>query len=80
MNKKNEENELIIWTVYDKPKDFPNNFVARKQIIGEGQSRWTGDIVICNDLKKIQAHMERQFLFRLPRNEDDDPKIVECWM
>ena len=80
MATKEPTNELEIWTIYDKPKDYPNNFVARKEIISEGKRRWADEFMVSNKLENIQDYMKRQFLFRIPRNEDDDPKIVECWL
>ncbi len=34
---------LTIWTVYDRPKDHPDGFIARRFEIGRGQTIATDD-------------------------------------
>jgi hypothetical protein len=67
---------LTIWTVYDHPKDYPNNYVAR---------RFENDIpqhefMVCPDLETIRLLMVCKGLTRIPRQEGDDPVIVEVWL
>lgn len=67
---------LQIWTVYEKPKDFPNCFVARRFDGDEA----TADILVCAGLEPIREELARRGLVCLPRDESDEPHIVECWM
>jgi hypothetical protein len=68
--------ELIMWVVYDSPRDFPNSFVAR---------RWVGElptqnVMIGPDLDQLRTMLAQHGLICVPRLRDDDPKIVEVWM
>lgn len=64
-----------IWTVYDRPLDFPHNFVARKFVgIQPTESTITG-----NSLEEVRAGLPPGVV-KLDRAPDDDPKIVEVWL
>ncbi len=80
MASKEPEDVLPIWTVYDKPKDYPNSFVARKWVVSHGNLTRTEDIVMSHDLELVRDTMQDMGLVKIMRNEDDDPKIVECWL
>lgn len=66
---------LILWTVYDKPLDFPDNFVARKFL----NSSPTQEVLTATSLDEIRALLPLG-LTRLPRMDEDDPNIVEVWL
>ena len=73
-----------MWTVYDHPTDYPDCFVARKFLITSGGGAWaTNEIVTATTLaairKAVQAVMPH-VVDCFPRDESDDPKIVECWL
>jgi hypothetical protein len=70
------ERDLVIWTIYDHPRDFPNTFVARKF----AGARATNDIMVAARLDDIRNMLERMGLVCLGRQPDDDPKIVEMWL
>jgi hypothetical protein len=73
--------ELAMWTLYDRPTDFPDMYVARLFVIGPGgRPRATGRIVISDDIEGIRDGFRMAGLTRLPRQDDDDPKIVEVWL
>jgi hypothetical protein len=77
---------LNIWTVYDHPLDFPHSYVARRFEVGspkrgEGMpaTRATDDI-IQGELRIIRESFRHCGLTRMPRAEQDEPQIVECWL
>jgi hypothetical protein len=70
------QGRLQIWTVYEKPKDFPHCFVAR---MFEGDEA-TDEIMVCSDLEPIRQELAKRGLVCLPRDENDDPVIVESWL
>jgi hypothetical protein len=77
---------LNIWTVYDHPLDFPHGYVARRFEVGNNTElgpqispRPTRD-VIQGELQIIRESFRHCGLTRMPRDEQDDPKIVECWL
>jgi hypothetical protein len=72
---------MAMWTVYDHPRDFPNNYVAREWIAEDGRTRPTGNFLLANDIEVLREILLAQMhLHRLPRSESDDPKIVETWI
>jgi len=70
--------ELIVWTIYEAPDDFPDGFVTRP---------WT---TTADGPVPGMAHLSATLdaareavppgLFRLDRSPEDDPKIVESWL
>jgi endonuclease V-like protein UPF0215 family len=64
-----------IITVYEKPKDYPNNFVARLFDF----SKPTKMIVLKDSLEEIREIIPITMVC-FPRLREDDEKIVECWM
>ena len=72
---------LAIWTVYDHPLDYPNDFVARRFEIGAGGHRPTASIIVAPDLETLRRiFLTEMHLTCLARHPADDPKIVECWL
>lgn len=67
---------MEIWTIYDHPRDFPNEYVARK-FIGD---KPTGAILCSHDLSMLRKHFHELGLFRIGRNPQDDAGIVESWL
>lgn len=77
----NENNILSMWTVYDRPTDYPNNFVAREWHIVAGDTPPIArGVLLFNTLEELRADMEGRGLVALARFPDDDPKIVESWL
>lgn len=72
--------ELVMWVVYDHPKDYPENFVARKFLIGHGEARASAEALVFVDLVPLRWVLQRAGLCCLARNPQDDPVIVESWI
>jgi hypothetical protein len=66
---------LNIWTVYDHPLDYPNSFVARRWAMNVP----TADVIVSPSLDRVRASLPPG-LYRMNRNPNDDPKIVEVWI
>lgn len=71
---------LAIWTVTENPSDYPGLFVARMSLVTEAGPVVTDRLATCPRLKVLQTWLAEQGLTRLPRQPDDDPVIVECWL
>ena len=67
---------LEIWTVYNHPKDYPDNFVARK-FIGETA---TNEVIIEDELETLRDRLTAMGLVKLMRMQGDDLVIVETWL
>ena len=72
---------LQIWTVYDHPTDYPDNFVARRFDVDGDGVRPTSNIIIAPDLDTLRNVLQFQMgLSCITRYADDDPNIVEVWL
>lgn len=67
--------ELQMWVVYDSPVDLPGRFVARKWI----NEMPTSELLQAKTLTELRVKLPGG-LWRLNRDESDDPIIVETWM
>lgn len=72
---------LAMWTVYDRPKDYPDKYVARRYDIGRGGVQTSNSIIIAGDLDTLRTILGIEMqLTCLPRAEEDDAVIVETWV
>jgi hypothetical protein len=69
---------LSLFTIYERPKDYPNNFVVRRWIIVGGQP--TGQECQLADTLEESRILIPPGLFNLGRQPGDDPAIVETWV
>jgi len=67
---------LTLWVIYDHPRDYPREFVARKWV-GEEPS---GEILCSYSVRPLQEALRRRGLRRIERHSRDDPVIVESWL
>jgi hypothetical protein len=65
-----------MWVITDHPKDLPNHFVARRWVHGVP----TAEGLVSQHLENLRARMEAMGLVCIPRDECDDPVIVESWL
>jgi len=70
---------LAIWTVYDRPSDYPEGFIARLHEFADGESNPTGT-TMTGTLEQMQAWFERAGLAKISRSPEDEPQIVEVWL
>lgn len=71
---------LSIWTITHAPVDVPNGkFVARRHVVEPGKTYPTQDGYVSDDLEELREFFRCKGLFCFPRDEDDDPVIVESW-
>ena len=74
-----DNEELIFWTIYDHPKDFPHGYVARPwRVARDGATPLP---------QAVYGYTEAEVRRRLPpglsclgRSEVDDPVILETWL
>lgn len=70
---------LSMWVVYDHPRDMPDHFVARRHEVHPRGPVPTGDVIKGNTLGEVRARLPPG-LYRMPRDPNDEPQIVEVWM
>lgn len=78
---------MIGWTIYDHPKDFPKEYVARKWTTPGGEvvpsvEDFYSDTSLerVRDFVKDAIRRMGQSPIRFTRNESDDPVIMETWI
>ena len=64
---------LAIWTIYDRPKDHPEGFIARRFEVGGGDT-------LTGKLEDIRQALWKAGLVKLSRQQGDDARIVESWV
>jgi hypothetical protein len=67
---------LSLWTIYDHPTDYPDNFVAREFLLDKP----TDNVLIANSLEQLREAFRRAGLCCITRHPSDDAKIVETWL
>jgi hypothetical protein len=70
---------LKIWTVYERPRDYPQDYVARLWLSGPAGPRATASAFRSATLKQLRQHLKTLGLTRLNRHAGDDPAILETW-
>lgn len=71
---------LVTWTIYDHPADFPNHVVVRPwEVVGGGHVE-PGPQWLCKDLDEARELLAPLGLYRLDRQPNDDPTIIEVWV
>lgn len=69
---------LSLWTVYSHPKDYPDDFVARK-FLGDAP---TAEHIKAPTLQELRRKLRdiAPGLACIQRHPTDEPQIVEVWL
>lgn len=67
---------FVLWTIYDKPTDYPGLYVARKFTLAGP----TATTMTSEDLDALRNALARMGLARIARSPEDDPVIIETWI
>lgn len=73
------EEHLVIWAIYDHPKDYPDHYIARKWLVTKEGSKPTEVILADVNLESLRKCLPAG-LYCLPRQENDDPVLIETWL
>jgi hypothetical protein len=72
--------ELLMYTIYRNPRDFPGEFVARVHAIGRQGVQARPELFARGfTLAQVRARLPGG-LFNIGREPADDPVIVETWL
>ena len=75
-----DSDPMIMWTVYDHPRDCPDFFIAREWWIEGGMTRASGRVHTARSLDVIREMMLQKGLTCFTRDPADDPVIIETWL
>ena len=70
---------LVFWTVYDRPKDHPDGFIARRFEVGHDGPVAAAD-TLTGSLEEIREMLSKAGLLKISRQPEDEPQIVENWL
>jgi len=72
-------NKLEIWTIYDRPADYPDKFVIRKfDIVGQ-MIMPTEEINLADTVDEAREFIP-EGLGLIPRSPEDHINVVESWI
>jgi hypothetical protein len=71
---------LAVWTVYNRPDDYPDGYLARMFEAAPGGATTPTDIVLTGKLDGIRHVLAKAGRIRLDRKPDDGPQVVESWL
>jgi len=69
---------LVIYTIYERPADYPSFFVVRPCWVDQKQSLHYGKARLARSLEAARGHVPRG-LCRTPWQPGEDPVIAETW-
>jgi hypothetical protein len=78
-------NDLLIWTVYARPADFPNSFICRptSTLTRKVNAEWAPYVLpVYLEADSLDALrlMLPHGLICMARSADDEPQILESWI
>ena len=71
---------LDIWTVYERPADMPDSYVARRFEVSRQGAVATDEVVVADTLEEIRDRLAAKGLCPVSRAEMDPPQVVETWL
>lgn len=73
---------LSMWTVYDRPTDYPHGIIARRyEVTAEGAVPML-DCIAGPTLEAVREHLMHHagMSVPLPRDPNDHPTVLETWI
>lgn len=68
--------ELIMYTVYDNPTDYPGKYVVRRWKLLNAEA---DPLIVADTLEEARAAIPPH-LFCIPRQPEDDRAVKEVWI
>lgn len=72
--------KLVMWTIYDHPRDFPHCYIAREIHVYGNYIEHTSNIIVAPALEYLRAHFMQLGMSKIMRHPTDDAVIVETWL
>ena len=69
-----------MWSIFDKPLDYPQGYIARKFEITKKGVKPTNNVIKNKSLEDIREDFIECCYCCVPRNPEDLPSLVESWM
>lgn len=72
-------NAMLIWTIYEKPKDHPDHYVVRRFMVSAGIVMHDPVCQLADTLENARALLPAG-LVNLGRSPQDQNSIIETWL
>lgn len=71
---------LLMWVVFEKPKEFPNSFVSRAKVVvpAGSEQMHSRKILLAPTLEQLREMLPKGLYRELP-DASDGPQVVETW-
>lgn len=69
-----------MWVIYDHPRDYPRNYVARKWRYDTNPPTATPDLIVSPSIERLREMMVDAGYTRIERHPIDDAVILETWV
>jgi hypothetical protein len=70
---------LVLWTIYNRPADHSDGYVARRFVAENGKAHPTEHVLASDDLDILRQMLAEHGLICLGRAAEDAPHIVGTW-
>lgn len=74
------DDDLVMYTIYDHPKDHPEHFVVRAWIVRRDGNHYASSEARLADTLEEARRVVPADKVMTPRRPDDDPVIIETWI
>jgi len=73
------EGAMVVWVIYDHPRDYPHGFVLRPQFAVSGEVRACPQAWYARSADELRSILPHGVTY-LPRQPQDDVAILETWL
>jgi hypothetical protein len=74
------EPTVSMWTVYDRPRDYPDHVVVRRCYVGAGVVMHSAECELFANVEHARESLALRGLTCIGREPGDEPQIVEAWL
>lgn len=72
---------LAMWVIYERPRDYPQGFLARLwHVTSTGLEPSMSEVITGASLDDVRDKLAPYGLHRIVRDPRDEPHIVETWL
>lgn len=70
-----------MWVIYERPRDYPNGYLARRWFANQGGLEPSmSEVITGATLDEVRDKLAPYGLHRVNRDPRDEPQIVETWL
>jgi hypothetical protein len=73
------QDSLKIITIYNKPLDYPNHFIAREYFVNP-EKKVTGNVIAKEKTLSLVRKKIPRNMIRIIRSPEDDINVIETWI